>query len=198
MQPGNYGCKQSEFRPGSEGNSQVGYNRSVLCMRTTQLSEISLTIPSFSGSTNVPHWHSFAQGRNGKGSIYVWAAGNGGWSHDSCAADGYSASIYTISVGSADQTGGQAAYDENCPAKMAVTFSYNSDTFPGPGDTWDPYKQVVSEHNKYASKQFYKKEQLDILQSTTTLNGQCTDDFTGTSASTPLLSGTIALVLQAK
>ncbi len=36
------------------------------------------------------------------------------------------------------------------------------------------------------------------LQSTTTLNGQCTDDFTGTSSSSPLVSATIALVLQAK
>lgn len=74
----------------------------------------------------------------------MFAAGNGGLYHDSCAADGFSSSIYTISVGSADQTGRQAFYDENCPGKMAVTFSYNSDTFPGTDDTWDPYKQVVS------------------------------------------------------
>ena len=61
-----------------------------------------------------------------KGSIYVWAAGNGGRHHDSCAADGYVNSIYTIAVGSADQNGRQADYDEDCSAKMAVTFSYNS------------------------------------------------------------------------
>ena len=36
------------------------------------------------------------------------------------------------------------------------------------------------------------------MQSTTTLNGKCTDDFTGTSASAPLVSGVIALALQAK
>ena len=119
---------------------------------------------------------SLLQGRGGKGNIYVWAAGNGGTYHDSCAADGYSSSIYTISVGSADQNGRQADYDEDCSAKMAVTFSYNSDTFPGADDTWDPYKQVY----------------------TTTLNNQCTDGFTGTSASTPLVSGVIALTLQAK
>ena len=119
---------------------------------------------------------SLLQGRGGKGNIYVWAAGNGGRYHDSCAADGYSSSIYTISVGSADQNGRQADYDEDCSAKMAVTFSYNSDTFPGADDTWDPYKQVY----------------------TTTLNNQCTDGFTGTSASTPLVSGVIALTLQAK
>ena len=74
----------------------------------------------------------------------MWAAGNGGTYFDSCAADGYSSSIYTIAVGSADQNGGPADYDEQCAAKMVTTFSYNSDTFPGADDTWDPYKQIVS------------------------------------------------------
>ena len=78
-----------------------------------------------------------SQGRNGLGSIWVWASGNGGENHDSCAADGYVASIYTIAVGSADQNGHQAFYDEQCSGKMAVTFSFNSDPFS--------YEQVVRE-----------------------------------------------------
>jgi hypothetical protein len=61
------------------------------------------------------------QGRGGKGSIYTFAAGNGG-SLDTCAADGYSNSIYTISVGSAASNGNQSAFDEQCSAKMVVTF----------------------------------------------------------------------------
>jgi len=36
------------------------------------------------------------------------------------------------------------------------------------------------------------------MQTTTTLNGRCTDDFDGTSAATPLVSGVMALALQAK
>ena len=106
----------------------------------------------------------------------MWASGNGGNNYDSCAADGFVNSIYTIAIGSADQNGGQASYDEDCSAKMAVTFSYNSDTFPTADDTWDPYDQIY----------------------TTTLGGKCTDDFTGTSASAPLVSGVVALTLQAK
>ena len=48
-------------------------------------------------------------------------------------------------MGSADYDGRQADYDENCPSKMAVTFSYNSRIFPhSAGSSWDPYNQVVS------------------------------------------------------
>lgn len=41
---------------------------------------------------------------------------------DTCAADGYPSSIYTIGIGSADSDGFQAFYDENCSGKLAVTF----------------------------------------------------------------------------
>lgn len=64
------------------------------------------------------------QGRGGKGSIYVWAAGNGG-SADSCSTDGYASSVYTIAVGSADQRGQRAFYDESCPSKMVVAVHYH-------------------------------------------------------------------------
>ena len=69
---------------------------------------------------------SVIQGRNGKGSIYVWAGGNGGLRADSCAADGYINSIYTIAAGAVDEHGIPAYYDEMCSAKMIVTFNYNS------------------------------------------------------------------------
>ena len=55
------------------------------------------------------------------GSIFTFAAGNGGV-YDSCAADGYTNSIYTISVGSAASNGQRSSFDEMCSAKMVVTF----------------------------------------------------------------------------
>ena len=55
----------------------------------------------------------------------MFAAGNGGDSDDSCAADGYASSIYTIGIGAAGSDGEQPEYDELCAGKMAVTFVDN-------------------------------------------------------------------------
>jgi hypothetical protein len=38
------------------------------------------------------------KGRGGKGSIFVFASGNGGSAGDNCNADGYTNSIYTIAI----------------------------------------------------------------------------------------------------
>ncbi|KAL2716944.1 neuroendocrine convertase 1-like isoform X4 [Vespula squamosa] len=63
------------------------------------------------------------KGRNGKGSIYVWASGNGGSNYDNCGCDGYVGSIYTVAIGSASQTGRAPWYSEKCPAILATTYS---------------------------------------------------------------------------
>lgn len=76
--------------------------------------------------------------------VYVWSAGNGGRFYDSCAADGYVSSIYTLAVGSLDKDGSQADFDEQCSSKMAVLYSYNSQTYPSEHDQWEPYAQMVS------------------------------------------------------
>ena len=44
------------------------------------------------------------QGRHGLGNIYVWASGDGG-EDDDCNCDGYAASMWTISINSAINTG---------------------------------------------------------------------------------------------
>lgn len=51
-------------------------------------------------------------GRGGLGSIYVWAAGNGG-NNDSVNADGYANSRYTIAVGATTNTGERSYYSEH-------------------------------------------------------------------------------------
>ena len=70
----------------------------------------------------------------------MFASGNGGSNGDSCAADGYVNSIYTMAVGSADHNGKQAFYDEACTAKIAVTYSFNSKTF----DNTYAFEQLVN------------------------------------------------------
>lgn len=65
-------------------------------------------------------------GRGGLGSIYVWASGNGGRSQDSCSCDGYTNSIYTLSISSATEHGTSPWYSEYCASTMATTFSSGS------------------------------------------------------------------------
>lgn len=63
------------------------------------------------------------EGRGGKGAIYVWANGNGGGHSDNCNCDGYSSSIYTISIGSASQHGLFPWYGEICSSTLAAAYS---------------------------------------------------------------------------
>lgn len=57
------------------------------------------------------------------GSIFVWASGNGGTSHDNCNCDGYTNSIYTLGVGSVSEHGSVPWYAELCSSTLAVTYS---------------------------------------------------------------------------
>lgn len=62
-------------------------------------------------------------GRKGKGSIFVWASGNGGKDFDSCNCDGYTNSIYTLSISSATENGNIPWYSEACSSTLATTYS---------------------------------------------------------------------------
>ncbi|NWR44314.1 PCSK4 convertase, partial [Regulus satrapa] len=63
------------------------------------------------------------QGRGGLGSIFIWASGNGGTNYDNCNCDGYTNSIYTVSVGSVLADGRRPRYSESCPAILTTTYS---------------------------------------------------------------------------
>ncbi len=63
------------------------------------------------------------KGRNGLGSIFIWATGNGGLTDDDCNCDGYTTSIYTISIGCIGDHGLSAYYTEKCSSTLAVTFN---------------------------------------------------------------------------
>uniref|UniRef100_A0A3B4YYH8 Furin (paired basic amino acid cleaving enzyme) b n=1 Tax=Seriola lalandi dorsalis TaxID=1841481 RepID=A0A3B4YYH8_SERLL len=74
------------------------------------------------------------KGRSGLGSIFVWASGNGGREQDSCNCDGYTNSIYTLSISSTTQSGNVPWYSEPCSSTLASTFSSGN-----PGE-----KQIVT------------------------------------------------------
>jgi len=63
------------------------------------------------------------RGRKGKGSIFVWASGNGGRYKDNCNCDGYATSIFTITVSSTSESGSIPWYSEPCSATIATTYS---------------------------------------------------------------------------
>ncbi|XP_066524024.1 furin (paired basic amino acid cleaving enzyme) b isoform X2 [Hoplias malabaricus] len=63
------------------------------------------------------------EGRGGLGSIFVWASGNGGREKDSCNCDGYTNSIYTLSISSTTQYGNVPWYSEACSSTLATTYS---------------------------------------------------------------------------
>ncbi|CAG9532964.1 unnamed protein product [Cercopithifilaria johnstoni] len=85
-------------------------------------------------------------GRNGLGSIFVWASGDGG-EEDDCNCDGYAASMWTISINSAINSGENAHYDESCSSTLASTFS-NGGRNPETGvATTDLYSRCTRSHS---------------------------------------------------
>ncbi|MEM1085862.1 MAG: S8 family peptidase [Verrucomicrobiota bacterium] len=106
-------------------------------------------------------------GRNGKGTIYVWAGGNGRDDGDYANYDGYNNAVETIAVGAIDFSGEQSWYSES-GANLLI--SAPSDAFSN-----DPA----------------------ITTTTLVSKGSYTNDFGGTSSATPLVAGVVALMLEA-
>ena len=62
-------------------------------------------------------------GRGGKGSIFVFASGNGAPYDDQCNFDGYTNSIYSVTVAAVDHQGLHPYYSEACAANLVVAYS---------------------------------------------------------------------------
>ncbi|KAI5450758.1 pheromone processing endoprotease [Naganishia albida] len=66
------------------------------------------------------------KGRGGKGSVFVFAAGNGGGLDDQCNFDGYTNSIFSLTIGAVDRKGLHPYYSEMCAAMLVVAPSSGS------------------------------------------------------------------------
>ncbi len=113
-----------------------------------------------------------SQGREGKGGILVWAAGNGSLI-DRTDYDGFASSRHTIAIGAIGHLGVRAIYNERGSSMMGVAWSDGN---------------VDTSNNNL---------QRRIYTTTASSNSAYTQSFGGTSAAAPLASGAVALVLEA-
>lgn len=114
-----------------------------------------------------------SSGRGGRGSVIVWAAGNGGDVGDNSNYDGYANSIYTIAIGATDSTGARSYYSE--PGSNVVVCAPSNG---GLGITTVD-RTGGNGYNTAASP-----------------GGDYTNDFGGTSSACPTAAGVIACLLQ--
>ena len=109
-----------------------------------------------------------SKGRNGLGVLYVFSGGNGAWEGDYSSADSATSSRGAITVCATDAAGERAPYSER-GSNLTVCAPSGRSTTPASA----PEITTTSVKDKY------------------------TDDFGGTSASAPMVSGVAALMLQA-
>nr|AAA39973.1 proprotein convertase 4 [Mus musculus] len=84
-------------------------------------------------------------GRQGLGTLFIWASGNGGLHYDNCNCDGYTNSIHTLSVGSTTRQGRVPWYSEACASTFTTTFSSGVVTDPQIVTT-DLHHQCTDKH----------------------------------------------------
>lgn len=114
--------------------------------------------------------HCLSVGRGGRGSIYVWAAGNGGRYSGNTNFDGYSNSRYTISVAAVTSEGRRPSWGEIGASNLITAASSGGGLGIVTSTRYDPYGR-------------YDRD-------------GCRMDFGGTSASAPQVAAIIALLLQ--
>ena len=115
-----------------------------------------------------------SEGRDGLGSVYVWAAGNGHQNGDNSNKDAYANSRYTVAVGSLNWKGERTDYSEPGANVMLVA--------PSSNNTYSSESTILS---------------TDISGTDGNSSTDYLDFMNGTSASAPMVAGVISLMIEA-
>ncbi len=126
-------------------------------------------------------WSGLNTGRGGRGTIYVWAGGNGGDINDLSLYDPFSAHMGMITVAAVDNHGQHLSYSEG-GANLWVS-----------APSGDPDGQQITTSDLMGKTRGFNR--TGSVNDYT--NGDYTNTFNGTSAAAPIVSGVAALVVAA-
>ncbi|MCC6794949.1 MAG: S8 family serine peptidase [Candidatus Hydrogenedentes bacterium] len=126
------------------------------------------TLDTFGGLTGAALANATTSGRGGRGTIFVWAAGNGFQSGDHSGYDGYASSRYTISVAA---TGADGVYSDYSEQGASLVVNAPS--------SWDGAGITT----------------VDLTGGNGISGTNYTNGFGGTSAACPIVAGVVGLVL---
>lgn len=117
-------------------------------------------------------------GRGGKGSIILWAGGNGGDVGDNSNYDGYANSIYTIAIGATDSDGSRSYYSERGSNLVVCA--------PSSGGNLG-----ITTVDRTGANGYNTGSTVDEIA-----DANYTQLFGGTSSATPTAAGIVALMLE--
>lgn len=116
--------------------------------------------------------HAVSSGRKGKGTIFVWAGGNGAEKKDNSNKDGFANSIYTIAVGATDSRARAAYYSERGANLVCVA----------PSDGYRLDTQAILTTDRSGAAGYTSSNYVST--------------FGGTSSACPTVAGVVALMLE--